>query len=503
MAQKIFLLPSDVINKIAAGEVVENPATIAKELIENSLDAGATQIEIVAEGHGTLMLKIEDNGCGMSQEDALLSIERHATSKIRTEVDLSSLTTMGFRGEALSAIASVSRFEMKTSEGGVGTRIIADGGDVTVIEPCARNQGTTIIVSDLFFNVPARKKFLKNQNLIRTIETIALAHEDVAFSFVSDGKKILELEPQEKKKRILSLLQDLPHEVEGDGIWGLIGSPEGARPTRRGQYVFINDRPIFSPLIAKAVKGGFGFRIDEHSYPSFILFLDVNPLYIDVNVHPQKKEIRFADEKKIFHLVERAVSSAFQPAPAISRTLSFTPAPLSFVENQIPIRPLESQGSFDLSLNFRPLAIVEGFLFLQAEELLLIDLQRAHARVLFESLQEKKGPPQALLWPVVLEFEGDLEELERLGIECRRIGEKQIAIDALPPFLEQDHLSDFLPRRKKLGAACFVKKKFSMDEAVLIWKALGQCRDSIYDPIGRKIWQTIDAEKLTKLVEGT
>src|SRR5579871_3369452 len=198
MVQKIARLSEEVIKKIAAGEVVENPASIGTELIENSLDAGASHIDISIEGGGCRLIRIEDDGCGMGPDDALLSLERHATSKIRSEEDLFSLSTMGFRGEALAAVASVSFLEMKTSDGIRGTHIDVKGGSVSAAIPCARNRGTTVAVHDLFFNVPARKKFLKSASantaaFNRIVETIALAHPEVSFSLKTDGKLVLQL----------------------------------------------------------------------------------------------------------------------------------------------------------------------------------------------------------------------------------------------------------------------------------------------------------------------
>src|SRR3990167_11104366 len=211
MSQKITRLSNEVINRIAAGEVIEQPASIVKELIENSLDAGARTIAVSVEKGGERLICIEDDGCGMSLEDAKLSIERHATSKIRTEEDLESLMTMGFRGEALAAISAVSRFEMKTFDGGIGTWISASGGFLEKVEPCARNCGTTVMVRDLFFNTPARKKFLKSSaanlaQISRVVETIALAHPEVSFSLVVDGKNVLQTFQESKEKRIRSFL---------------------------------------------------------------------------------------------------------------------------------------------------------------------------------------------------------------------------------------------------------------------------------------------------------
>jgi DNA mismatch repair protein MutL len=521
MVQKIARLSEEVINKIAAGEVVENPASIAKELIENSLDAGALCLDISIEGGGCRLLQIEDDGCGMGPEDALLSLERHATSKIRSEQDLFSLATMGFRGEALAAVAAVSQFEMRTSDGVCGTQIAVTGGERGNPLPCARNRGTTVTVRDLFFNVPARKKFLKSLSantaaLTRTIETIALAHPEVSFILKTDGKTALQLFPEETKNRIENLAGPMPHEVDASGLRGFLAAPEEAKVHRRGQFLFVNRRPVYSHLISRAVKAGLGTRISEHSYPSFVLFLEVAPNLVDVNVHPQKKEVRFAEEGKIFCIVEQAVAKAIAgPAPVFSRTLSFPPAPFSFAEEPVapslgfkPPVPL----SFDFPVSERPLAVVDGYFFLQAEGgLLLIDLRLARARILYESLKEKKDTAQALMWPiqVAVDDERIAEELQAIGIECRLIGKHTLAVDALPSLLDPDDFSDFLNawrEGKKLDAAASryakgAKKKFTLDEAFILWRQLLKCRETAYDPAGRRIWDRVDAERLKKILE--
>lgn len=519
MSQKIARLPEEVVNQIAAGEVVENPASMIKEIIENSLDAGARRISVWIEGGGIQLIRIEDDGCGMNPEDAALCLERHATSKIRTEKDLQNLSTMGFRGEALAAIAAVSHLELMTSDGCKGTRIQAQGGRIAVVEPCARNQGTTIVVRSLFFNVPARLKFLKSSaasaaQIVRIVETIALAHPEVSFSLFSENKTLVEVFPNEKKKRIESLIGPMPHEIKQGSIWGLLAPAEEAKQQRRGQYLFINRRPVFSPLVSRAVKAGYGTRIAEHAYPSFVLFLSIPPGEVDVNVHPQKKEIRFADEGKIFRLFEQAASSAFETGPSFTEPLAFT-RPVFALAEEAPPPPHRMHStplSFDFPLIEKPLAIAEGFLFLQSESLLLIDLAAAHARVLFESLSEKKGAVQALMWPLeaIVDDEGIAEELQSMGIECRWIGRRTLAVDALPAFLNGADFPDFLQawregKRIDLAASRYArgaKQRFNLDEAYLLWKQLQQCREKRYDPAGKLIWDRMDPSRLKRILEG-
>jgi len=522
MALKIQRLSEEVINQIAAGEVVENPASIVKELIENSLDAEARRIEISIEGGGIVLIRVEDDGCGMSPEDALISIERHATSKIRSAEDLEDLHTMGFRGEALAAISAVSRFELKTNDGNSGTYIQIEGGRVLSIKPCARNRGTTIEIRSLFFNTPARKKFLKSPSantalVVRVVETLALAHPEVAFSLVSQGEVVLDTVPEDWKKRIERIVGPMPIEIDAGSIRGMISLPEEAKSHRRGQYLFINRRPIFSPVIARAVKMGYGTRLAENSHPCFVLFLSISTTNVDVNVHPQKKEVRFSDEKGVFQIFQNAVSQAFgvemksfssplQFSPP-SSSFSFAEEPIPFVSKNIKAEPLV----FDLPIAEQPLAVIDHFLLLQRDGLFLIDLQAAHARVLFETFQSKKKGVQTLLKPieVFVDNEEIEEELNSLGIDARWIGKGVLAIDALPTWLEAAHFDTFLRNwqkgRKKEDAAVHycrsLKKKYRLDEAIVLWQALQKCQESKLDPNLKPIWIKLEKQQLQTLFD--
>lgn len=506
MNQRICKLEPAVINQIAAGEVVENPASIVKELIENSLDARAKHISIEIASGGQQLIRVEDDGCGMGPEDALLCLERHATSKIQNVDDLQELITMGFRGEALAAIASVSYFELKTSNG-IATRVLAEGGHIVAVEPCARNRGTTMEVRSLFYNVPARKKFQKSPTVnsaqvARVIEILALAHPEVSFSF---HRK--EFAVTSWKERVEEILGEHEHEVKTDTVFGLLGAPAKAMATRTGQYIFINRRPIFSPLIAKAVKEGFGTRIPENSYPRFALFLTIPPDSVDVNVHPQKREVRFRDEGRLFRLVQHAVESAFSPSPSFSSPLSFTPSPISF--SPLSFSFVNTPPSLSLPLTFpsHPLALLGNYLLLQKEYLILVDLRAAHARVLFESLKDRKGASQALIWPLEIELARGEEEvadkLNEMGIECRILN-RMLVIDALPPVLEAARFPEFFAswkEGKKIDQAALrfcrsCKKNYSMDEACLLWETLQTCSDPLYDPLGNVIWVEIKGEEL-------
>ena len=512
MSSKILKLPSSVIDQIVAGKVIENPASIVRELIENSLDAGAKTISIEIDGGGLDRVRVEDDGCGMSREDAPLSLERHATSKIRSVDDLQTLATMGFRGEALAAIASISHFEIHTSDGEKATRITGKAGKIIAVEPCARNQGTTIEIKSLFFNAPARKRFQKSQSactaaIARTVEILALAHPEISFTF---NKRIFF--PSNYRERIFEILGEHEHEVKGTLLFGFVASPMKAMATRTGQYLYINRRPIFSPLIAKAVKEAFGTRISEHAYPRFVLFLTIDPADVDVNVHPQKKEVRFRDEKSVFRLVQKAIEGAFSIPFDFPEKVSFHP-PLaqSFHDHFAPLPFKVQETHFDWIEPEKPLAVLGKFFLLQKETLLLIDLRAAHARVLFEKIKFEQCAPQALLWPLEIPISPEEEEraiaLESLGIECRLM-KKSLVIDALPPFLDPSTFPQFYSEWKKgkkfeeiATRYCrTIQKTFSLDEAFRLWQEVKKCKDSQYDPLGNPIFIQWSEEDLAHMI---
>ncbi|HEV8051842.1 MAG TPA: DNA mismatch repair endonuclease MutL [Parachlamydiaceae bacterium] len=338
MSSKIRVLSDHTINKIAAGEVIENPASVVKELVENSLDAGATDICIEIQGGGRQMIRISDNGCGMNSDDALLCLERHATSKLREVEEIHSLSTMGFRGEAIPSIASISKFNLLTcpaqesSTPPVGSMVIIDGGKIISCHPAARSQGTTIEVKSLFFNVPVRKKFLKSPSIdaneiLKTVSLMALGYPAIKFQLINDGKNSL-MAPSSKDPAFNAQLQERIENVLGpdffrhttyieevkDGITlkGVIGHPGYTRHNRTGQYLFINKRGVVSPLVAYAVKEGFGSSIPAGRFPVFVLHLQVAGDLVDVNVHPQKREVRLRQEQLIKELIIKAVRSGIR-----------------------------------------------------------------------------------------------------------------------------------------------------------------------------------------------
>ncbi len=322
MSDIIKLLPDSVANQIAAGEVVQRPASVVKELLENSLDAGATDIKLIVKDAGRTLIQVTDNGKGMSETDARMCFERHATSKINDAKDLFALRTMGFRGEALASIASVARVEMKsrTEEDALGTEIIIEGSKVESQKACQCPKGTTIAVKNLFFNTPARRNFLKSDQVERNhISTefirVALSNPGVSFTWYHNNQIVTQADTGNLNQRIVNLFGKhfktrlIPVDENTDilKINGFVVKPEFAKKKRGDQYFFVNNRFIRSPYLNHAVEFAFYELIPNDSYPSFFLFLDIDPTQIDVNVHPTKTEIKFQDEKTLYQLIKATV----------------------------------------------------------------------------------------------------------------------------------------------------------------------------------------------------
>ena len=514
---KISVLPDFVIDQIAAGEVLENPSSAVKEMVENAIDAQASEITISIEGGGLQRIVIEDNGCGMKKEDALLCLKRHATSKIRSVDDLMTLKTMGFRGEALAALASVSRLELITKAEEMGTKVVVSGGDVLSVEPFARNQGTRIMASSLFFNAPARLKFQKSSAscsaaCLKVVQSIALAHPEIAFKLFSNQKLVLDLKATEWKKRSEEIWGPFFKEIQRSGenlsLKGLLGHPQETKINRSGQWIFVNRRPIFSPLLSKAVKEGYGTRILDSSHPQFLIFLDLPADLVDVNVHPQKKEVRFSDESKVFSFVRNAVDGAFgnklQDAPILPWDLS----PPQILENGT--FHFSTPTPFHLSLPFelkgRAVALLDPFLIIEEEKWKLIDLKGALARIFYEKMEKKERDIEPLLFPYEMEMENAeemAEQLKEFGIDVRALGKKMVLIDALPKKMEIEQAIDFIQNFKverKFAASLtksyrISKKSYSFEEAKWIWQELKNCKESEIDPLGKKIVVPMDLKE--------
>lgn len=325
MSNIIQLLPDAIANQIAAGEVVQRPASALKELLENAVDAGATQIQVVIKEAGKQLIQVIDNGKGMSATDARMSFERHATSKIRSSQDLFAIRTFGFRGEALASIAAVAQVELKTrqAETELGTLIQIEGSEVKKQEPVALPVGTSVAMKNLFFNVPARRNFLKSnpvemRHIVDEFQRVALSYPEVAFSLFQQDLEVFSLPSGKLSQRIISLFgknyqgQLVPcnEETPHVNVKGYIGKPENAKKTRGEQFFFVNNRYIKSSYLHHAVSSAFDGLVQNDQYPFYVLFLDIDPAHIDINVHPTKTEIKFDDERTVYAVIRSAVKQA-------------------------------------------------------------------------------------------------------------------------------------------------------------------------------------------------
>jgi DNA mismatch repair protein MutL len=337
LADIINLLPENIANQIAAGEVIQRPASAVKELLENAVDAGATEIKLFVNDAGKALIQVIDNGKGMSETDARMSFERHATSKIKSIDDLFHIKTMGFRGEALASIAGVSQVELKTKKEGepVGTCIEIENSVVISQEPVATPEGTNIAMKNLFFNVPARRNFLKSnaselRHIVDEFIRVAMSFPGLFFSLTSNGQEAFHLEKGSLKQRIIQVLGNnynanlvnVKEETDYLNIYGFVGKPETAKKTRGDQYFFVNNRFIKSAYLNHAVMNAFSDMIAKDSFPMYTLFIDIDPSRLDINVHPTKQEIKFEDEKIIYAFVQSAVKHALAQY-SVTPTLDF------------------------------------------------------------------------------------------------------------------------------------------------------------------------------------
>ncbi len=476
----IRVLPTGVVNKIAAGEMIERPASVVKELVENALDAGATQITLKIDGSLDRSLSVVDDGHGMSADQARLALERHATSKISDVDDLSRLTTLGFRGEALPSIASVSAMTITTCPvgGGHASELEIVGGELLSVRETTRTKGTTVLVQNLYFNVPVRRKFMKTERgelrtASRVILHLALAYPEVRFTLERTGAEPIRYEratsleeraAQVFGRRIVEGMLVISADVEGIEVRGLIGRPEASRGTRDGQILILNGRPVSSPLLNHAVKRGFGDLIPGNRHPFSLLHLTVDPASVDVNVHPTKREVKFSREGFIFEVVRDAVAvalGALSPVGELDHPdlLRESPPDRGTPPSQARRPPLDLWSEPSLVTDApsgeeppaEPIAerkfwqLHRRYVFAQTHSgVLVIDQHAAHERILYEKAIERlAGAPatsQRLLFPETIElrqsefelFSEIRSELERIGFEVESFGGRSIIIHAIP-----------------------------------------------------------------------
>jgi DNA mismatch repair protein MutL len=368
MPDIIQLLPDSVANQIAAGEVVQRPASVVKELMENAMDAGGTLIKLIVKDSGKTLIQVIDNGCGMSETDARMSFERHATSKIRKAEDLFSIRTMGFRGEALASIAAVAQVEMKTRRIGdeVGVLLQIEGSELVKQEACVCTEGTSIAVKNLFYNIPARRNFLKSdsvelRHIIEEFERVAIPNPDIAFTFHHNNVEIFHLEKGSLKQRIVSVFGNpyntrlIPVEEKTDivNIKGFVLKPEFAKKTRGEQFFFLNKRFIKNSYLHHAIQSAFAELLPKDSFVSYFLMLDVDPKTIDINIHPTKTEVKFEDDKAIYAFLRSSVRKALGQFN-ITPTIDFDQEAHIF---NIPLKPADGiirQPTIKVDPNYNP-----------------------------------------------------------------------------------------------------------------------------------------------------
>ncbi len=370
MSDIIHLLPDSVANQIAAGEVIQRPASAVKELLENAIDAGADDIKLIIKDAGKTLIQVVDNGCGMSETDARMSFERHATSKISDAKDLFTIRTLGFRGEALASIAAIAQIELKTKriEDEVGSCIKIEGSEVKSHEPCSAANGTSFSIKNLFFNIPARRKFLKSnttelRHVIEEFQRVALVYPEIKFTFFNENRELFQLVKSVLKQRIASLFGTsynnrlIPVEQKTDlvNITGFIVKPEFAKKTRGEQYFFVNGRYIRHPYLNHAVDNAFRELIPSDTFPSYFIYFDINPNEIDINIHPTKTEVNFENNQVIYAMLSSAVKQAlgkFNLTPSIDfdieKGIDITPLPRSTEVNQPTVKVDENYNPFDV-----------------------------------------------------------------------------------------------------------------------------------------------------------
>jgi len=479
-ARRIAILPDAVADQIAAGEVVERPASVVKELVENSIDAGARHVRVEIETGGKTLVRVSDDGIGMGRDDAVLALDRHATSKLTSAAELVGITTFGFRGEALPAIASVSRFSLATADqNGAGVEVTVNGGRMERVEPVARQQGTTVTVRTLFFNTPARRKFLRStasetRACHEAVLTLALAHPGVGFEFHADqvnrfhapaGQSLAERLRTTWGRELSDTLIPVEFAAGGFRVQGFAQRPADARPTGRRTQLFVNGRPFRDNFLVRAAEAGYRSAIAPGDRPSLYLDVLVQAGDVDVNVHPAKLEVRFRDRIGIERVVEDAVRHALGslvaaaplgapswPAPLPAASASET---ASLVRDLFGERAPSSGASWpsndagpEIAVNVQGMPVMQVFdtylVYASEDGLVMVDQHSAHERVLYEQVMKEltggRATAQHLLVPVTLELndeeldavESHRDVLDRIGFEVAPFGGRTIALNAVP-----------------------------------------------------------------------
>jgi DNA mismatch repair protein MutL len=540
----IRILPENVANQIAAGEVIERPASIVRELIDNSIDAGADRINIRIEGGGKRLIRIADNGVGMDRDDMLLSLERHSTSKISIMSDIFSIRTLGFRGEALPSICSISRMEIvsRTSEQMAGHRLNASGGKLISIDETGSAAGTSITVRDIFFNTPARLKFLKGEKtettfIMDTVSRIALPFNNIHFKLDEDEKNLLNIPVSENQINRFSVLLgrntaasliDTAGNYDGYKVKIYMAPPDHSRNKADRIYIYVNNRSIRDRLVARSIMDGYGQRLMKGRYPQVIIFLEIDPSLIDINVHPAKQEVRFQQGQFIYQaissMINKALKDQFTPffdikypgekieySPPVPETNISEPSWLySLSEEKEPALFRESDSVQEPLIRESPRLIGQlrdAYLLFQSDDgLLMIDQHAAHERILYENLKKNyrdlKIDIQPFLIPVKIETSlkdgrvllENIDKLRGLGIDTEHFGGNTFLLRAVPAVLVnagwEVFISDLIPVLEKDNGPLTVDK--TMDDLLTIMA----CHGAI------KAGQRLSQREMINLLEG-
>jgi DNA mismatch repair protein MutL len=458
MTRRVVILPDAVADQIAAGEVVERPASVVKELVENALDADARHVRVRLEQGGKTLIEVSDDGTGMGREDAVLALDRHATSKIRSAADLVGVRSFGFRGEALPAIASVSRLALITSDGeGEGSQLAVAGGRLDRVDPVARQRGTTVAVRGLFFNTPARRKFLRStasetRAAHDALTTLALAHPEAGFELEVDGIQRLQVSGnQTLTERIAAVwgrelagsLVPVSYAAGSFKVDGFVQRPADAKPTGRRTQLFVNGRPFKDPFLIRAAEAGYRSSIHPGDRPSLLLALTVAPDMVDVNVHPAKLEVRFRDRMGVERVVEEAVRHALGKLVAAaavghsagwaggSRSSDSTPVnhgASAEMVGQSELLPAASMSEDQPEFHVPLIQMFDTYVVYESSDgIVIVDQHSAHERIIYElAMDQLRGhgaAAQHLLLPISLELtDEELEALESYGDEIRSVG---------------------------------------------------------------------------------
>ncbi len=488
---KIKILPPEVYTRIAAGEVVERPSNVVKELVENSIDANATEITIEIVSSGRKLIRVADNGCGMTKDDLLLSVKPHATSKIEKFEDIYSLTTLGFRGEALASISNVSKLTIisKTEEQPLGYQIVVHGGEIISVKECSCNKGTIVEVKDLFYNTPARLKFLKSDytekvHVTRTVEEYAIAYPEISFKFYSDNELVFSTEATTKlvsrlkdiiKKDIVKDMLYIAHTEDNICIYGFITPIEFTQVNKSLQMFYVNKRPVTLRILSQALYDAYRDSLPTGRHPGAVIFINISSDLIDVNVHPTKRVIKFKDEDYVYetlkNLFKKTLKEYYTKTYKIEtgqpiQTLTITQKEKQLTETKVEQKQTELELRYEQPiLNYEKLGL-QNFVYLgqlhrtyllfeTQEGLLLIDQHAASERILFEKFMKSKNVQiQKLLIPLNIELKpSDFESikpyidlLNTLGFEVTISGKSSIGFASIPSLFNIQDVKDFILR---------------------------------------------------------